>query len=178
MESRAKAAGHALHQQLVYFPLGLLGTAIVFDLIGVAVDSGRFTSASYLMVGAGVLTGLIASAAGFVDYYAIPPDTRAKRIALLHGVGNAVVLVLFGISWLLRIGVEDNVPGAAALALALVGAVLMAATGWLGGELVDRLGVGVDDDADLDARSKLTTGIALEQGTRRDAGDAGVDGRG
>jgi hypothetical protein len=29
-------------------------------------------------------------------------------------------------------------------------------TGWLGGELVDRLGVGVADDAQLDAPSSLS----------------------
>ncbi len=29
-------------------------------------------------------------------------------------------------------------------------------TGWLGGELVDRLGVGVDDGAHLDAPNSLT----------------------
>jgi hypothetical protein len=33
-------------------------------------------------------------------------------------------------------------------------------TGWLGGELVDRLGVGVDKDADLNAPSSLSRGPA------------------
>jgi hypothetical protein len=35
------------------------------------------------------------------------------------------------------------------------GAILALFTGWLGGELVDRLGVGVDEDANLDASSSL-----------------------
>jgi uncharacterized membrane protein len=43
-----------------------------------------------------------------------------------------------------------------ALVLALVGAGLALVTGWLGGELVDRLGVGVDDGAHLDAPSSLS----------------------
>jgi hypothetical protein len=38
----------------------------------------------------------------------------------------------------------------------LVGAILSLLTGWLGGELVDRLGVGVDDGANLDAPSSLS----------------------
>jgi hypothetical protein len=33
---------------------------------------------------------------------------------------------------------------------------LVSATAWLGGELVDRLGVGVDDGANLNAPSSLT----------------------
>jgi uncharacterized membrane protein len=47
------------------------------------------------------------------------------------------------------------VPVALALAASFVGAGLALVTGWLGGELVDRLGVGVDDGANLDAPSSL-----------------------
>jgi uncharacterized membrane protein len=43
---------------------------------------------------------------------------------------------------------SDMIPGWAALALATV-------SGWLGGELVERLGVGVHDDANLNAPSSL-----------------------
>ena len=43
-----------------------------------------------------------------------------------------------------------SILGFIGLALALVG-------GWLGGELVERLGVGVDEGANLDAPNSLTT---------------------
>ena len=33
MESKAKFLGHPIHQQLIAFPLGLLGMAVIFDLI-------------------------------------------------------------------------------------------------------------------------------------------------
>ena len=164
MESRAKAAGHAVHQQLVVFPLGLLGTAVIFDVIGLAVDDGRFAAASYLMIAAGVLSGLVAAVFGLVDFLAIPRETRARRIGLLHGGGNVVVLVLFAVSWVLRAGADGNVPGPAALVLGLAALVVALGTGWLGGELVGRLGVGVDDDAGLDAPAQLTTGIATHRG--------------
>jgi uncharacterized membrane protein len=62
--------------------------------------------------------------------------------------------VLFALSWLLRRPAPD-VPVALALAASFVGAGLALVTGWLGGELVDRLGVGVDDGANLDAPSSL-----------------------
>ena len=42
MESHAKAAGHAIHQQLVAFPLGLLATAVVFDIIHALGDGDGF----------------------------------------------------------------------------------------------------------------------------------------
>jgi uncharacterized membrane protein len=40
--------------------------------------------------------------------------------------------------------------------LSLAGALLMLVTGWLGGELVERLGVGVDEGANLNAPNSLT----------------------
>jgi uncharacterized membrane protein len=51
-------------------------------------------------------------------------------------------------------------PTTAALAASVVAFLLAGATGWLGGELVDRLGVGVDDGAHLDAPNSLTTSSA------------------
>jgi len=43
-----------------------------------------------------------------------------------------------------------------ALILSFAGVVLALVTGWLGGELVDRLGVGVDDGAHLNAPNSLS----------------------
>ena len=33
MESKVKVAGHAVHPMLVAFPLGLLTTAVIFDMM-------------------------------------------------------------------------------------------------------------------------------------------------
>lgn len=51
-----------------------------------------------------------------------------------------------------------------ALVVALAGLALAAVTGWLGGELVDRLGVGLDDGANLDAPNSLSGRPANEPG--------------
>ncbi|MFD6140546.1 DUF2231 domain-containing protein [Promicromonospora sp. NPDC060271] len=166
MESSAKAAGHAVHQQLIVLPLGLFAMAVAFDVVGMVTHDGRLAFASYLMIVVAVVTGLVASVFGLIDYLAIPIGTRAKRVALLHGAGNVVMLVLFMGSALLRAGSYDNVPGTLAFLLALVALVIAAGTGWLGGELVGRLGVGVDDDAGLDAPARLTTRISVPRGPR------------
>ena len=50
--------------------------------------------------------------------------------------------------------------------LSLVGALLMLVTGWLGGELVERLGVGVDEGANLNAPNSLTGRESRESRTR------------
>ena len=46
-------------------------------------------------------------------------------------------------------------PSGAALGLSFAGFLLALVTGWLGGELVDRLGVGVDEGANVNAPSSL-----------------------
>jgi len=138
---------------LIVFPLGLLATAVIFDVIGLTMDAARWWSLSYWVMAAGIVGALIAAPFGLIDWLSIPRGTRARRIGRLHGLGNGVVSLLFLGSWLLR-SPEGN-PGTAALALSF-GAIAMALiTGWLGGEMVSRLGVGVDDDAELNAPNSL-----------------------
>jgi uncharacterized membrane protein len=161
IESHAKAAGHAIHQQLVVFPLGLLATAVVFDILGLITDVEGFATASYYMIAAGVISGLVAAVFGAIDYLAVPGGTRARRVGAVHGLGNVVVVVLFAGSWLLRGDEPGHVPGTVAFVLALVAAVLATVTGWLGGELVSRLGVGTSSDAGVDAPASFDTGIRL-----------------
>jgi uncharacterized membrane protein len=156
MDSRAKLLGHPIHQMLIVFPLGLLAMAVVFDLIAIGLSQGYWSEIAYWMMAAGIVTGLLAAPFGAIDWLAIPSGTRAKRIGAVHGAGNVVVVLLFGASWLMR-GNAPGTPSALALALSLVGGGLALFTGWLGGELVDRLAVGVDEGAHVDAPSSLRT---------------------
>jgi uncharacterized membrane protein len=155
MEAKAKLFGHPIHQALIVFPLGVLATAVVFDAIHVVTGNGRWAEVSFWMIAAGVLAGLVAAPFGFIDWLVIPGGTRAKSVGLRHGVGNVVVLVLFAVSWAMR---RDNPtsPVILALVLSFTGAGLALITGWLGGELVNRLGVGVYDDANVNAPSSLS----------------------
>jgi uncharacterized membrane protein len=155
MESRAKLFGHAGHQLLIVFPLGLLSTSVVFSLIYLFNDNSVTATVAYWMQVAGIIGGLIAAPFGWIDWFAIPAGTRAKRIGLMHGLGNVVVLLLFMVSTLFWMD-EVEAPPTLSLILSFAGFVLAGLTGWLGGELVDRLGVGVDDGAHLNAPNSLS----------------------
>ncbi|MBY0396260.1 MAG: DUF2231 domain-containing protein [Thermoleophilia bacterium] len=157
MESRAKVLGHSLHQMLIVFPLGLLVTSIAFDAIySFGGQNPRWAEVSYWMIVSGLIGGVIAAAPGWVDWFAIPSGTRAKRIGLIHGLGNALgVIGLFGLSWFLRKD-DPGHPTTPALLASLGGFLVGGVTAWLGGELVDRLGVGVDPGAHLNAPNSLT----------------------
>jgi uncharacterized membrane protein len=155
MESRAKLFGHAIHPMLIVFPLGLLATAVIFDVITLVTGNGNWSAMAHYMIAAGVIGGLLAAVFGLVDWLAIPNHTRAKTIGLWHGVTNVTVVLLFTVSWFLR-REQPDAPGTQALALSFIGVALALLGGWLGGELVERLGVGVDTGAHLDAPSSLS----------------------
>ena len=164
MESRAKFLGHPLHQMLIPFPFGLLATGVVFDVVYLlSSEPSRVKAMAFVafwMIAAGLVGGLLAAPFGLIDYLAIPRGTRARRVGLLHGAGNVVMLLLFAASLWLRYDAPavrlTREPTALALALSFAGFLLAGVTGWLGGELVDRLGVGVDDGAHLDAPKSLS----------------------
>jgi uncharacterized membrane protein len=155
MESRAKIFGHAVHPILIVYPLGLLSAAVVFDIIYLVTGNPTWTTVSFWMIAAGIIGGLLAAVFGLIDYLAIPSNTRASRIGLLHGLTNLGVVILFIASWLMR-RYSPDVPSTAAFALSFIGVAAASLGGWLGGELVERLGVGVDPDANLNAPNSLT----------------------
>jgi uncharacterized membrane protein len=155
MESRAKFLGHPIHPMLIPFPLGLLATAVIFDIIQLITGKHMFSEVAHYMIAAGIIGGLVAAVFGLIDWLAIPAGTRAKSVGLLHGGGNVVVVVLFALSWLLRRD-DPAHPDTLALLLSFLGVALAGGTGWLGGELVDRLGVGVDEGANINAPNSLS----------------------
>ncbi len=158
MEAKARLFGHAIHQMLIPFPLGLLATGVVFDVIYLATGNSTMSLVAFYMIAAGIVGGLIAAPFGTVDWLAIPKATRARYIGALHGAGNLLVVILFAVSWYIRYGepAPSHPPTTSALVMSFAGTLLALVTGWLGGELVDRLAVGVDEGAHVDAPSSLS----------------------
>jgi uncharacterized membrane protein len=163
MESKAKFLGHPIHPMLIVLPLGLFIAAVLFDALYLWRGSTIFAMAAFCNIAAGIVGGLLAAVFGLIDWYAIPSGTRAKRIGLLHGAANVVVVLTFAIVWLMRGNRPDVAPTATVFLLEVVALVIGSIAGWLGGELVDRLGVGVDDGAHLDAPSSLSGRPARER---------------
>lgn len=161
METRFKLLGHPVHPMLIVFPLGLLSTAVLFDIAYLVTEEEQLAVFSFWAIAAGLIGGLAAAVFGLIDWLAIPRGTRAKSVGLAHGGGNVVIVVLFALSWLLRLDEPAFLPDLLPLLLGVVGAGLALVTAWLGGELVYRLGVAVDRGAHLDAPNSLReSGVA------------------
>jgi len=160
MRAKARLLGHPIHPMLIVFPLGLLTAAAIFDIIYVSTHNGHWADLSFWMIAAGIIGGLIAAVFGAIDWLGIPQGTRAKFIGLIHGLSNLVVVILFIISWFMRWS-NPAAPVMTAMMLGWIGIVVALFAGWLGGELVYRLNVGVDLGANLDAPNSLSGRSAL-----------------
>jgi len=170
VESRANLFGHPI---LIPFPLGLLTTSVVFDVVYLLTGDGKWSGISYWMIAAGVIGGLAAAVFGLIDWLAIPSGTRAKSVGLWHGSANVLVVALFGVSWLLRLDAPVE-PRTVPIVLSFVGVGLASLGGWLGGELVDRLGVGVAEGAHLNAPSSLSGRPTSEGSASAQTGERGM----
>jgi uncharacterized membrane protein len=155
MESRAKFLGHPVHQMLIVLPAGLFIVAAVLDVIDRFAPMPWIPLVTFWNLFLGIVTGLLAALFGVIDFTKIPRQTRARRVGLAHGAGNTLAMVLFGVAVYLRHNEQDVRATTAALALEIVAFAMLGVTAWLGGELVDRLGVGVDPGAHIDAPSSL-----------------------
>lgn len=155
-----RSLGHPIHPMLVAFPLALFLTATVFDAIDLFGGSSEFGVVGYWDVAAGLIGAALAAVFGLADWLTVPAGTRAKRVGAWHGLGNVVVVVLFFVSWIVRTGRADHAVTTPLFVLEIVAIVVSGATAWLGGELVNRLGIGPDRDAGPDAPSSLSHGPA------------------
>jgi len=165
MESQIKIFGHPVHPMLIVFPLGLLATAVIFDVLYLATTNADLATFSFWAMAAGLVGGLLAAIFGLIDWLAIPKGTRAKRIGAFHGGGNLIVVLLFAVSFLMRTNHAAYLPDILPFIVAGLGATLALVTAWLGGELVFRLRVAVDDDAGLDASNSLARKGTVEVST-------------
>jgi uncharacterized membrane protein len=140
--------GHPLHPAMVTLPIGAWAASLAFDVASRVVDDPAFlVQGSRWLIAIGVLTALAAALVGFLDLFAIPGGTRAYRVALVHMTLNLIVVVSYGVNFLLRGdaagpgGVGTWYIAASAVTLAVLGV-----SGFLGGELAYRYGVRVADE--------------------------------
>jgi uncharacterized membrane protein len=138
--------GHPLHPMLVAFPLALLGLAPVCDVVACLGTGMRLAVVAHYLELSGLVGGVLAAVTGFADFYALDsPDPRLTKVALTHAGLALVTLSLFGLAFALR-PPAGVIPPALPLVLELAGGALVFATGWFGGHLVFKFGVGVRHD--------------------------------
>jgi uncharacterized membrane protein len=156
MESRVKIFGHPVHPMLIVLPLGLFVAAIVFDAIYLWRGFSSLRTVGFWNIGGGIVGGLVAAIFGFIDWLAIPARTRAKTIGIWHALSNVAAIIVFAFVFSTRYSGRAFATTPGLFALEIAALIIALVGGWLGGELVDRLGVGVYNDANLNAPNSLS----------------------
>src|SRR3954469_23831007 len=151
MRSKVEVAGHALHPMLIVFPLGLLGISPLWDVLRLATGHATWGVVAFWTITAGVVSALIAALPGILDWLSIPAGTRAKQVGLWHMVINLVVAALFALSLALRASAEGGYlnAGFSSMLPGWIGFLLALVAAWLGGDLVETLGMSVREGANL-----------------------------
>lgn len=139
--------GHPFHAASTDLPIGILGVAVLFDVLGLGV-------AATWAVGATVALMLLSTLSGLADY--TDTDGLARRRATVHAAVMIVALVLAAISLALRWGNPGTVAlGPAFLSAAGFGLLLFGA--FVGGDVVYVLGNMVDHHAFRSRTQKWST---------------------
>lgn len=141
MKTPASIKGHPIHAILVALPVGLFLFSFVSDLLLLSgLGGGDWAVVARITLAGGVVSALVAAVFGFIDYFSL--SGRPRRLATYHMLLNLTVVGVFAADFLMRLRTNpyDKTP----VALSAVGVVLLGVSGWLGGEMVYRHGVGVD----------------------------------
>jgi uncharacterized membrane protein len=141
----AALGSHPLHPMLIPFPIAFLIGTLASDLAFWGTGNGFWAEASVWLVGAGIVTALIAALAGFTDFFG-EERIRDLSAAWFHMIGNLTAVLIAVANFLLRYLQSPGdavLPWGIVLSCITVGILLF--TGWMGGEMVYRHRVGIID---------------------------------
>ena len=139
--------GHPFHATVVTIPIGAWTASIVFDIIALfASDPEAFGVGAVWLIGIGIVGALIAAVFGLMDLQTLAQGSKARRVALSHMTLNTVGIVLFAVSFFIRLGAGYDEVSVAGFIVSLVAFGAVGFSGYLGGELAYHYGVRVADE--------------------------------
>ena len=145
--STAKIADHPIHPMLIPFPIVCFVGTLITDIGYIRNLNPGWATASHWLLGIGLLMAALAAVAGLTDYLG---DQRLRGLgdALKHMLANVTAVVLEAVNFVLRLKNSDFIPSTGVWISAVVVLILLY-SGWKGGNLVYRHGVGVHDRSNV-----------------------------
>jgi uncharacterized membrane protein len=155
MKSKAAIGSHPIHPAIVPLPIGAFSLTLIGDLVYCYTKDPFWYRFSYICMGIGIMTGLLAALFGSFDYFGVRMSGRGARIATLHMILNLGGIALYVVNFLLRgdSAALGNASWPYVFALEVVTYVALCASGWLGGKLAFEHKVGVVESLDPEATS-------------------------
>jgi uncharacterized membrane protein len=162
--SKAVIAGHPIHPMLIPFPVAFLVGALVTDIIFMRTGDTFWSRTSLWLIGAGVVTALLAAVFGLTDFLS-RQRIRDHSIAWWHMGLNVTATAVSALNFYLRMGNVEQAVVPLGLALSAAVAGILTVSGWLGGEMPYKHKIGVSPDAgdtqtgeDMENRRAYTAG--------------------
>jgi uncharacterized membrane protein len=138
-QSTARIAGHPIHPMLIPFPIVCFILTFVCDILYTRGHTELATPSKWLLA-IGLVMAALAAVAGLTDFLG------EKRIqgsdAIKHAIANVTAVVLELVNLLLRRG-NDGFIGSTGVYISLVVVLILLYSGWKGGDLVYKHGMGV-----------------------------------
>jgi uncharacterized membrane protein len=139
--STVSIAGHPIHPMLVQFPIVCFILTFVCDVLYARGVTG-VAGASKWLLAIGLVMAALAAVAGLTDFFG---DKRIQGSdAIKHMLANVTAVVLELVNLLLRRG-NDAFIGSTGVYISGVVVLILVYSGWKGGDLVFRHGIGVSD---------------------------------
>ncbi|MFN2532913.1 MAG: DUF2231 domain-containing protein [Pyrinomonadaceae bacterium] len=145
MASKASIGGHPIHPILIPFPIALWSTSFAMDIWFYFDRNPSWLLISKFLIAAGCLGAVAAAIPGIIDWLALK-EPRVSKVANWHARLNVIALIVFAIDLYFRMHVGSHwvnnhltIP----FLLSVLGIILISISGWLGGELAYKYGVGV-----------------------------------
>lgn len=137
---------HPIHPMLVHFPIALLFTSVLFDLVSFYTGREDFKKGGFWLLILGWIAGLAATLSGTWSEEIVEKAGVPKAAIELHESFALTTLGLFAGLMLVRFWIRNRWSPRDRLlytGVALIGLALLATTGFWGGDLVYRYGAGV-----------------------------------
>lgn len=141
--STARIGGHPIHPMLVPFPIVCFVGAFATDIAFMAGGEPAWAKGSMWLLGVGVGMAVLAATAGLIDFFG-DPLVRGHSDAVKHMIANISAVALEAVNLVLRLGNPDFI-GTTGIYISGIVVLILLYSGWKGGELVFRHGVGVLD---------------------------------
>jgi len=140
--STAQIGGHPIHPMLVQFPIVCFILTFVLDVFYSRGNADVAQWSNWLLI-VGLVMGALAAVAGLTDFLG---DKRIQGgDAVKHMLANVTAVILEVVNLVLRLKNPDFI-GSTGVYISLVVVLILLYSGWMGGKLVYRHGIGVRDD--------------------------------
>jgi uncharacterized membrane protein len=132
---------HPVHPMLVVFPLSFMTSTLFSDVVYIATGRAFWAEASFWLAAAGLAFGLVAAAAGMIDFFTMPA-VRRRVTAWSHFLAAVMALALAAANVQFRWDDPQAAVWPTGLILAATMAAIVGVAGWLGGTLTFKHGIG------------------------------------